>query len=77
MADATQDQSKTQTPEIEKALSPELPPAAPVEAPSFGPGWHVVHEGALLGTYETQADAEDFANGHPRANGLKVEVVEG
>ena len=41
------------------------------------PGWHVVHEGRLLGTYPTKDEAEMFADSHPRGEGLKVSIVEG
>ena len=40
------------------------------------PGFHVMHEGVSLGCYPTAEDAEAFANGHPRANGLTVTVEE-
>jgi hypothetical protein len=46
-----------------------------VEAPTE-PGFHVMLDGASLGCYPTAADAEAFADGHPRANGLTVEVLE-
>ena len=47
-----------------------------VETAPLTPGFHVMHEGTSLGVYPTAADAEDFANAHPRHNGLTVEVVE-
>lgn len=51
----------------------EDPAAAPTD---FEPGFHVILDGQSLGCYPTAADAEAFADGHPRANGLTVTVIE-
>lgn len=40
------------------------------------PGWHVIHDGVSLGCYDSEAEAEAFADGHPRNNGLDVTVEE-
>ena len=40
-------------------------------------GFHVVHDGALLGSYDTKEEAEAYAEAHPVAQGLKVSIVEG
>lgn len=40
-------------------------------------GFHVVHNNRLLGTYTTEEEAEAYAEAHPRAQGLKVNIVEG
>lgn len=40
------------------------------------PGFHVMLGGLSLGCYPTAADAELYADGHPRANGQDVTVEE-
>ena len=55
-------------PEVPKAEEP---------AVELASGWHVVaSDGKSLGCYLTEADAEAFANGHPRADGIEVSIVE-
>lgn len=53
-------------------------PAAQAEdvavAPTLAPGFHVMHDGVSLGCYETEDEAEAFADGHPRNNGLTITV---
>lgn len=44
--------------------------------PPVNPGWAVMFGAEVLGVYPTEADAEAFADGHPRAHGLTVEVRE-
>ena len=39
-------------------------------------GWHVVGPDGLLGVFETEADAEAYAEAHPRAAGVDVEIFE-
>lgn len=57
---------ETQQPEVEAA-----------EAVTLEPGFHVLNdEGVSLGRYDTAEDAEAFADGHPRHNGLTVTVEE-
>ena len=53
-------------------------PTPPVEESNTprDSGFHVMHEGKSLGCYLTAEDAEAFADGHPRANGLTVSVEE-
>lgn len=57
------------------------PPTPIAEAPAKStlpeePEFHVMLDGQSLGCYPTAEDAEAFANGHPRANGQTVEVIE-
>lgn len=65
------------------AVKPTEPPVVePIEevveaeAEALEPGFHVMFEGRSIGCYLTAADAEAFADGHPRANGLNVTVEE-
>ena len=57
---------------------PETPAALEAETPAITlePGFHVMLEGISLGRYPTAADAEAFADAHPRANGLTATVTE-
>ena len=41
------------------------------------PGYHVMKGSEYLGTYETEEDAESFAEQHPRAAGIDVRIVSG
>lgn len=40
------------------------------------PGFHVMLGGLSLGCYPSAEDAELYADGHPRANGLTVTIEE-
>ena len=62
---------KEPTPPIESAGEELGPTQATLE-----PGFHVMHEGVSLGCYASVEDAEAFADGHPRADGLTVSVEE-
>lgn len=63
------------TEQTEPNLQP-LEPTPEATPESLSPGFHVMHEGTSLGIYPTAADAEAFADAHPRHNGLTVEILE-
>lgn len=48
----------------------------PQPEPALEPGFHAMLNGTSLGNYPTAEDAEAFAEGHPRHNGLTVTVKE-
>lgn len=67
----------TPTPPVEpiEPVEPEAPAIIEV-VEAREPGFHVMLGGLSLGCYPTAADAELYADGHPRANGQAVTVEE-
>ena len=51
-----------------------MPEETPPQPAALEPGFHVMLDGESIGCYPTKEDAEAFANGHPRAEGLKVSI---
>jgi len=64
---------KTEAPKPETEI-PEMEPLP--SGPELSPGFHVMHEDVSLGCYPTAADAEAFADAHPRPAGLTVTIFE-
>lgn len=59
-----------------KTSSPDLDEADDNAPAVLDPGFHVMLGFASLGCYETEADAEAFADAHPRAANLEVTIRE-
>lgn len=66
-------------PVVDKSKEPEAKDRKDTFDPTATPGFHVMQKSPkrFLGTYETEADAQAFIDGHLEAQNIDADIVEG